>query len=226
MLPNDERTPSYAAAAQIIQMLQTGVSQCPAHGGLFARIMGMVGTPALNPAEAMSSALDFLLGGYLSSVFLATTAIDNVMKHPDALAAYENGDASQRANAFEEMKRFDAPFQLADRYAAQDMTFGGVLIPKNSQISLSFGSANHDAAIYGSTSDLFDIERVAQPSHNLVFGSGEHRCIGAPMADQTVPIVVDTFLERYPKSSSVPASTQRLTDPYFRGFQQFTVRKN
>lgn len=233
MLPNDERTPSYAAAAQIIQMLQAGVSRCPAHTpsanseslGLFCRMMGMVGTPALNPTEAMSSALDFLLGGYLSSVFLASTAIDNLMKHPAALATYQKGGADLCANAFEEIKRFDAPFQLADRYAAQDMNFGGVFIPQNSQISLAFGSANHDEAIYGASSDLFDIERAVQASQNLAFGAGEHRCIGAPMAGQTVPIVIDAFLEKFPQFSIDRATSQRLTDPYFRGFQQLTTRK-
>jgi cytochrome P450 len=186
-------------------------------------MQGMVGTPALTPAEAMSSALDFLLGGYLSSVFLASTGIDNLMKHPAAMAAYQNGDAALRANAFEEIKRFDAPFQLADRYAAQDMTIGGVLIPKNSLVSLAFGSANHDEAVFGATAELFDIGRVAQPAENLAFGFGEHRCIGAPMAGQTVPIVINAFLEKYPQASAVRVGTQKLTDPYFRGFQRLQI---
>jgi cytochrome P450/deferrochelatase/peroxidase EfeB len=231
MLPLDQRTPSYAAAGQIMQMLQAGASQCPhaapaATGdpmGLFCRMWGMVGTPAMSPAETLSSALDFLLGGYLSSVFLASTGINNLLKHPEAQATYQNGDAALRANAFEEMKRFDAPFQLADRYAAQDVTLGGILIPQNSLISLVYGSANHDQAAFGKTSEMFDIERTANPSKNLVFGVGEHRCIGAPMAGITVPIVIDTFLEKCPKMIAMPGAAVGRGDPYFRGFSKLPL---
>jgi cytochrome P450/deferrochelatase/peroxidase EfeB len=227
MLPLDQRTPSYAAGAQIIQMLQAGASRCPVHAapptGLFCGIQSLVGTPALNPPEAMSSALDFLLGGYLSSVFLASTGMFNLLQHPKALSAYKNGDATLRANAFEEMKRFDVPFQLADRYAAHDITLGGVLIPKDSLISLVYGSANHDAAVYGVGAEQFDIERIANPAQNLVFGVGEHRCIGAPMAGQTVPIVIDTFLENYVKPSIAAGYSQKRDDPYFRGFSKLSL---
>lgn len=174
----------------------------------------------------MSSALDFLLGGYLSSVFLASTGIYNLLTHPSAGAAYRKGDAALRANAFQEMKRFDAPFQLADRYAAHDVTLGGVLIPKNALVSLVYGSANHDASVYGSTAEQFDIERVMNrtPNANMVFGAGEHRCIGAPMADQAVPIVIDTFLEQCQQATITAGAALWRDDPYFRGFRQLAMQ--
>jgi cytochrome P450 len=100
---------------------------------------------------------------------------------------------------------------------------GGVLIPKNAQVSLAFGSANHDEALYGKTSEQFNIERVAQSSQNLIFGAGEHRCIGEPMAMQTVPIVMDAWLDKYPKLSVVAVGTQKLSDPYFRGFEHLLL---
>jgi cytochrome P450/deferrochelatase/peroxidase EfeB len=234
MLPVDQRTPSYAAAAQIMQMLQAGVAQCPAHGGadslgLLCRIQGLTQTtPApsvISPPEAISTGLDFLLGGYLSSVFLASTGIVNLLQHPAAMQAYRSGNAALRANAFEEMKRFDAPFQLADRFASHDMTFGGVFIPKDSLVSLVFGSANHDEAVFGATAEQFDIERsVSASAQNLVFGVGEHRCIGAPMAGQTVPIVIDTLIDSFAHLAALQGMAQRRNDPYFRGFRSLPLR--
>jgi cytochrome P450 len=245
MLPLDQRTPSYAAAGQIMQMLQAGLAppaqppaqpstQCPAHAaaqppvnpaGLACRIEGLSGAGILSQPEAMGTMLDFLLGGYLSSVFLTSTAIHNLLKQPAAFAAYQKGDAALRANAFEEMKRFDAPFQLADRYAAKDITLGGVFIPKDSLVSLALGSANHDPAVYGSTSEQFDIERAANAAQNLVFGTGEHRCIGAPMAGQAVPIVIDTLVDQCANLALIPGMSVGRGDPYFRGFSQLLLRR-
>lgn len=222
MLPLDQRTPASVAAAEIVQMLQAGVARCPVlapsgPGGLLCRIQELTSTPAMSSREGIASALDFLLGGYLSSVFLVSTGVYNLLQRPSALASYQRGDASLRASAFAEMKRFDAPFQLADRYAAQDVSFGGVLIPKGSLISLVYGSANHDPSVFGASADDFDIERVAS-ADNLVFGVGEHRCIGAPMADQVVPVVLDGLLDSGSRLTLVPGQSEGKNDPYFRGF--------
>lgn len=238
MLPLDERTPSYAAAGQIMQLLQSGMSRCPAHQtaaapasadplGLFCRMQKLVGSPALNVPEFLSSSLDFLLGGYLSSAFLVSTGVANLLKHPAAMSQYRTGNAQLRSSAFEEMKRFDAPFQLADRYAAKDLTLGGVMIPKDSLISLVYGSANHDEAIFGATAEVFNIERASSLSGaNLVFGIGEHRCIGAPMAEQVVPLVIDTLLEQTPNLSLIARSPQQQRDdPYFRGFRSLLLSR-
>lgn len=233
MLPLDQRTPSYGAAGKIMQTLQAGlapVAQCPAHAavnpaGLACRIEGLSGAGILSQPEAMGTMLDFLLGGYLSSVFLTSTALNNLLQQPVAFTAYQKDDAALRANAFEEMKRFDAPFQLADRYAAKDIELGGMVIPKDSLVSLAFGSANHDPAVYGSTAEQFDIERVANSAQNLVFGTGEHRCIGAPMAGQAVPIVIDTLIDHCASLRLVPGMGVRRGDPYFRGFNQLLLKR-
>jgi cytochrome P450 len=101
------------------------------------------------------------------------------------------------------------------------VTFGGVFIPKDSLVSLVYGSANHDKTIFGKTADAFDIERSsasANTGQNLVFGCGEHRCIGAPMAEQAVPMVIDAFIDQFAKTTLTVQSMQRRDDPYFRGF--------
>ena len=229
MLPLDSRTPGYAAAAQVLGLFGAIAGGCPAHrpspeAGLFCDMQSLLNTPALTSIESVQTALNFLLGGYLASTFLISTAVFNLLSHPKALLQYQQGDANARQRAMHELQRFDAPLQMTDRFAATSIELGGVCIPANAQLSLVLGSANHDSAVFGADADALNLERDIAPGSNMVFGHGEHACIGAPMAIQTVPVILDALLQQFATLSLVPEGAVRMTDPTFRGFNQLLLK--
>jgi len=243
MLPADQQRQFGEVAMGLLGLFQklAAGGACPMHdgaapsgvdpasasaSGLFPEILALAaaGTPGLSMAEALPTALDFVLGGYLSSAFLLGTAWYNLQQTPGAMQAYRQGDAAFRLNALEEIKRFDAPFQLADRYTARDMVMGGVRVPANSRVCLVIGSANHDESVFGPKAELFDIEREARADQNLVFGRGAHHCIGMPMAQITLPVVLNTLVDQCEAMGLEPASARWRQDPYFRAFDGLNAR--
>jgi cytochrome P450/deferrochelatase/peroxidase EfeB len=229
MLSIDRRAPQYTAAAQVLGYFGAMSGGCPAHqpstnSGLFCAMQSLVNTPALSTEENVQTAMNFALGGYLSSAFLVSTAVFNILSRPAVLQQYLQGDAALKNQAIEELKRFDAPFQMADRYAATSITFGGELIPKDALVTLVYGAANRDEMVFGATADSLDIERVIDQKQNFVFGHGEHACIGAPMASQVVPVVVNALLEHFPALSIDSSNTEFMTDPYFRALSRLNLK--
>lgn len=229
MLANDSRAPGYAAAAQILGIFGAIAGGCPAHQpstdeGLFCNMQSLLNTPALDATESVQTALNFLLGGYLASTFLISTSVFNLLNQAEVLLQYKQGDSALKMQAIHELQRFDAPFQLTDRFMATQIELGNVCIPQNAQISLVFGSANRDGSVFGLDSDVLNIGREISSGKNLVFGIGEHACIGAPMANQVVPVILDALFEQYTTLSLVSGGSARMTDPSFRGFNQLLLR--
>ncbi len=67
-------------------------------------------------------------------------------------------------------------------------------IPANSLINVRFAAANRDAGRFECPSQ-FDIERSNAASH-LAFGSGQHACVGAPLARRELYRGFQTLLTR------------------------------
>jgi cytochrome P450/deferrochelatase/peroxidase EfeB len=235
MGPADQVRQSREAAMGVSALLQhLATAQCPMHAGtgqthlstatapgLFQRVVSLAmakQTAGLSMNEALPTGLNLILGGYLSSAFLLGTGLYNLQQQPHVWQAYLQGDPAVRQNAWEEIQRFDPPFQLADRYAARDVVFGGVHIPKDARVCLVLGSANRDASVFGPDAERFDIERPPQSDKSLAFGWGEHQCLGLPMAQLTVPAVLGTLVDNCESLRLEPASARWAQDPYFRTF--------
>jgi cytochrome P450 len=61
----------------------------------------------------------------------------------------------------------------------EDITIGGVDIPKGAEVALLFGSANRDPEVFPDP-DRLDVGRPDNP--HISFGAGIHFCLGAPLA--------------------------------------------
>ncbi len=97
--------------------------------------------------------------------------------------------------AVEELMRYDTPLQMFERWVLEDMTWGGVDLPKGTEIALLFGSANHDPAVFADPGRL-DLARVDNP--HISFGAGIHFCLGAPLARLELEVSFATLLRRAP----------------------------
>jgi cytochrome P450 len=225
MLPFYQRVPGFLAAAGLLAYFGRLAKGCPMHTspkGLFGRIVTEGGRAGMSPSEITQTSLHFALGGYLSTQFLITTGLHNLLTTPGAYQTFLT-DPGVRLNAIEEMKRHDAPFQVADRYAAKDTRLGGCEIPAGSRLTVIYGSANHDADVFGASAERFDIHREPLPAQNRVFGNGPHRCIGAGLVADVMPVILGRIVETLPTLALGDAAPVRETDPYFRGFKRLPL---
>ena len=181
---------------------------------------------ALSVVESVMTVLQFILGGYLSTEFLISTGTRNLLSNDRAGWQAIQANAVPWEQAIDEMRRFEAPLGVIDRYAAQDIDglIPGFTIPAGTRFMGLLGSANHDPAVFGAQADVFDITR-APSARNIALGWGIHRCIGAPLQAQVMPVAMKMLMERFPNLALVsPLKTPPwFPDLYFRSFSQLDV---
>ncbi|GIF26702.1 cytochrome P450 [Actinoplanes tereljensis] len=98
--------------------------------------------------------------------------------------------------AIEELLRYDSPVQLTThRVVAQDVTYGGQVIPAGSTVLISILSANRDRRRHAEPNTV-DLSR--QDLSHLAFGHGIHHCLGAPLARLEARTVFASLLTRCP----------------------------
>ncbi|MEP6692175.1 MAG: cytochrome P450, partial [Gemmatimonadaceae bacterium] len=190
-------------------MRGTTTSGCPFHakkGRLFDMMVteGMGAAPKLSPEEVQSSSVNLAIAGYLSTTFLIATGMLNLLGGDPALRAAEPAPTTLpidllRANpallpsAIDEMLRYDSPFQMTDRFVVnKDVTLGGVHLRRGDPVTVNIGSANRDEAVFEHP-ETFDITRTGQP--HIAFGTGIHRCFGAPLVERVAPAAFAMLLQ-------------------------------
>jgi cytochrome P450 len=96
----------------------------------------------------------------------------------------------------EEMLRYDSPVQLSThRVAAEEVSYGGQVIPAGSTVLISILSANRDRQRIDDPG-TFDLTRQTSP--HVAFGHGIHYCLGAPLARLEARILFESLLRRCP----------------------------
>jgi cytochrome P450 len=130
----------------------------------------------------------------------------------------------ERARAIvEEALRWASPSQTAFRRTTGEVQLGGVTLPADSILVVSFASANRDEAVYPDAG-RFDPDREGLQQH-LAFGQGMHACIGNPLARMEGVIAVQVLAEQI-ESLNVRQPDQLRYNPSFmvRGLQALPVR--
>jgi cytochrome P450 len=104
-------------------------------------------------------------------------------------------DRSLLPEALEEMLRFESPTQALPRIATRDVTLHGATIRAGDEVSLVWGSANHDERRFPDP-ERFDIHR--RDNRHLALGHGVHFCMGAHLARLEGRIAFEELLARMP----------------------------
>ncbi|MBW4692840.1 MAG: cytochrome P450 [Lyngbya sp. HA4199-MV5] len=163
-------------------------------------------TSALLQAEAEGSKLaeDELIGmvglllsaGHETTVNLIGNGVLALLMHPAALDRLR-AEPELMKPAVEELMRYSPPVLFAtSRYACEDLTIAGTLIPKGEMVLAALGSANHDESRFEAPETLM----LDRPNNKHVgFGSGMHYCLGAPLARLESSIAFQVLFERLPK---------------------------
>jgi cytochrome P450 len=145
--------------------------------------------------ELVAMVMLLLVAGHETTVNLIGNGIQALLEHPDQLDKLRNDPALIKP-AVEELLRYSSPVETAtERYAREDVTLGGVTIPRGDMVFAVLASANRDERQF-TNPDALDITR--EPNKHLAFGLGAHFCLGAPLARLEGQIAIHTLLRRLP----------------------------
>jgi cytochrome P450 len=161
----------------------------------------------LSDDELVASAILLLNAGHEASVNAFGNGVVTLLDRPDQLQRLR-ADDQLVPTALEEMIRYDAPLQLFERTAREDMQMGEVTVQEGEKVAALLGSANRDPAAF-EEADRFDIARA--PNHHVGFGAGLHHCLGAPLARMELQISLPMLLHRFPRLEPAAPPVRRPT---------------
>jgi cytochrome P450 len=158
-------------------------------------IKARVGDDRLSDEELVGNCILLLIAGHETTVNLLGNGLYLLLSEPSRFAQVCASPLILRTGV-EEMLRYEAPVQLGTfRLAKEEITLGDVTIPAGAAVTLLFGSANRDPAVFRNP-DVFDMSRT--PNRHLAFGHGPHRCVGAAIGRAEARIGFTRLAARLP----------------------------
>jgi cytochrome P450 len=151
------------------------------------------GTHPMTDHELMSTVLLLLIAGAETTGTALTSAMVRLLREPETMTRVEN-DLRLVPKVLEEVLRLDSPGSSLWRIAKEDVSLGGVQIPRGGVVMLRIDSANRDEAVFANA-EIFDIDRRSRLPQ-LSFGSGIHFCIGFRLAKQEMNFALPAILRR------------------------------
>jgi cytochrome P450 PksS len=151
---------------------------------------------SLSEDELVAMVFLLLVAGHETTVNLIGNGTLALLEHPKQKARLNENQALIEP-AIEELLRYASPVDIAtERYAREDVTIGGVTIPRGETVLAAIGSANRDERQFENPNSL-DLSRA--PNRHLAFGLGPHFCLGAPLARLEGQIAITTLFRRVPE---------------------------
>ncbi len=133
-----------------------------------------------------------LTAGHESTTSSLGIIINYLATHPeDRKRLQDNPDLIP--NAIEEILRYESPVQFHPRTVTKDTVIQDQEIKAGEKVFLQWGAGNRDEEVFPNA-DQCILDRNTKKS--LVFGSGIHKCIGAPIARTQLRVVIEELLNR------------------------------
>jgi cytochrome P450 len=104
------------------------------------------------------------------------------------------GESSLVAAAVDEYLRLLTPYRGFARTPTRDVVIGGRLIREGEPVAVVFASANRDEEVFPEP-DRFVLDRPNIRQH-VAFGTGPHRCAGAPLGTLMLRLTLEELLRR------------------------------
>lgn len=166
---------------------------------LDALLNGVVEGEALNEFEFCTFFLILIAGGVETTRTATSHGMRLFIEHPAELKKLVD-DPSLIPDAVEEILRFYPSFIYMQRTAKEDVQVGDKLIKKGDIVRMYYPSVNHDAAIFGPTSEQFNVTRSREMpdlrNQHRTFGVGQHFCLGSHLARKELTVMFEELIPR------------------------------
>ncbi|HEY5183663.1 MAG TPA: cytochrome P450 [Actinomycetes bacterium] len=166
------------------------------------------GGERLSERELVATCVLLLNAGHEASVNGFGNGLVTLLRNPEELTRLQRDPWGLAPTAVEEFLRFDAPLQLFERTAKEDVDVAGIRVVAGQKIAALLGAANRDPAVFADA-DRFDATR--DPNPHIGFGAGIHFCLGAPLARLELQTSVPMLVERFPGLRLAAEPTLRPT---------------
>lgn len=166
------------------------------HGDIVDRLLTAEIDGAPMSDELVTEMLFMLLnGGIDTSTALIASMFLYLGDNPGERARLIE-DPSLVPSAVDEMLRFFTPGTGLARTVTTPVELGGVELAPGDRVLLALGSANSDPDVFREP-DRIRLDRENSSKH-LAFGNGVHRCLGAPLAQAEMTVLLEEVLRRLP----------------------------
>lgn len=163
-----------------------------AQGGLALQIFGAVEAGILDETQAATLVRSFLSAGIDTTANAIGLAMACFARCPEQYEMLRADPALIRP-AFEEVLRFESPFQTYFRTTTRETELAGVRLGADEKVMVSVASANRDPSRWDEP-ERFDIRRNTQG--HVAFGAGIHGCVGQMMARLEVETLLAAITRR------------------------------
>ncbi|SEF30333.1 Cytochrome P450 [Amycolatopsis pretoriensis] len=172
----------------------------------------------LTPDELVATAVLLLMAGHEATVNVLGNGITALLTHRDQWERLV-ADPSLLDSCVEELIRFDAPLQLFERTATEDVSICGFEVSRGQKIGALLGAAARDPKVFDEP-DRLDIGRT--PNAHLGFGLGIHYCVGAPLARVEIAAALSALAEKVP-GLRLAGTPPRRPEFVIRGLRELRV---
>jgi len=148
----------------------------------------------LNVPYLMSEASTLLFAGNTTTTHMLASAMQLLLQSPEQLER-ARAERGLIRHVIDETLRLESPVQWTQRTSTEDTTVGGVPIPAGSTLLCVWASGNRDERRFQDP-ERFDVDRPQVAKHQLGFGRGIHRCLGAPLARLEGEIAFNGLFDR------------------------------
>jgi cytochrome P450/ferredoxin-NADP reductase len=164
----------------------------PQHDLMTYLLQAAEGGDRLTDREVLTLCKLCIIAGNDLTTQALTLTLNCLLEHPEQMRLLAD-DLSLAANAFEEGLRFNGPVSVLHRKALRDVELAGVKVPAGCVVAAVVSSANHDEAVFEHP-EVFDIRRKLP--RILSFSSGNHQCIGQPLARLEARVAFEEWFAR------------------------------
>jgi cytochrome P450 len=157
----------------------------------------------MNDSEILGLCFMFVLAG-LDTVTSAVGFSLNKLAQDAELRKRISNDFSLIPGFVEDMLRVDGPVPFAPRVTTEEVEVAGRVLPKDTRVMLSYGSADRDPKRY----DDADEVHVDSKAVHFAFGRGPHRCLGSHLARLELRLILEEWHTRIPEYTLAGAAPQ------------------
>jgi cytochrome P450 len=213
----------HAALAPVDRILPWVMQRCARNalrpGSLGAEVYKYADTGEVSEQEAALLVRSFLSAGIDTTVHAVGNAILCFAENPGEWQKLRQEPARARI-AFEEVMRFETPFQCYFRTTTAPAEIAGAPIGAEEKIYVSVASANRDPRRWEEPA-RFNISRKI--AGHVGFGAGIHACVGQMIARLEIEALTNAMVERV-ASIELAGKPERLLHNTLRAVAKLPVR--